>query len=194
MFKPVLVEPPAALPVTLEEVKTALRVDGTDSDAEIERLIRSAVAHYEGWSGVLGICLVEQTWRQDYGRFEQLMALGLRPVQEVVSVKWRNAVGQISTVPSASYALKEDGGGRSIVRFVNDFSMPGDLYETEPVFIEFKVGWPLGGDGKPTTPADIQTAIILRVQKHFDEAAQLASDVLERVERDLVAKYRTPLL
>lgn len=196
MFRPVLVTAPTALPVSLEDVKTALRVDGNDSDGDLTRLIQSAVDHYEGWSGVLGICLVSQTWRQDYGRFENKMGLRLRPVQSVEAIRYRNAAGQIATVASADYALKQDDGGRYYVRFVNDFAPPSDLYEDAPISIEYVVGWPLSEDAtpKPTIPADLQTAIILRVQKHFDEAAQANSDILDRVERDLISKYRSPLI
>lgn len=196
MFRPILVTAPTALPVSVEDVKTALRVDGTESNAEIERLIGAAVAHYEGWSGLLGICLVAQTWRQEYGRFEDKMALGLRPVQSIASVKYRGEDGQISTVAADKYALKADGGGRSYVRFENAFTAPVDLYEDAPVSIEFVAGWPLteGETPKPTTPADIQTAIILFVQKHFDEAARANWEILDRVEKDLVRKYRTPMI
>lgn len=193
MLRPVLVTAPSALPVSLAEVKSALRVDGGDSDTDLERLIKSAVAHYDGWSGILGIALVAQTWRQDFGRFEQRMMLGLRPVQSITSIKWRNEARQISTVNAGSYALKTDAGGRSYVRFVNDFSAPADLYEDAAVSIEFVVGWPLGAEETPTTPEDIKTAIILHVQKHYDEAAKTNSDILERVERDLISKYRAPL-
>ena len=193
MFRPVLVTAPAELPISVPDVKTALRVDGTDLDTEIERLIKSAVDHYEGWSGVLGICLVAQTWREDFGSFEAKMGLRLRPVQSISEVRSRNSAGQIATVASANYALKQDEGGRSYVRFVNDFSAPCDLYEDAPVSIEYVVGWPLTEDEvpKPTTPADIQTAILLSVQKHLDEAALPNWDFLDRAERDLVEKYRT---
>jgi uncharacterized phiE125 gp8 family phage protein len=190
MFRPTLVTPPTALPVSLEDVKAALRVDGADFDAEIERLIKSAVVHYEGWSGVLGIALVEQTWRQEYGRFEGKMGLSIRPVRTVASVKYLNEAGQNTTVPDSQYQLRQDGGGRSYVQFIDGYSTP-DVHPDGFVTIEFVVGWPVAA-GKATTPADIQTAIILRVQKHFDEAAQANSDILDRVERDLVSKYRTP--
>ncbi|MEY9196633.1 putative phiE125 gp8 family phage protein [Sinorhizobium fredii] len=192
MLRPVLVTAPQALPVSLAEVKSALRVDGGDSDSDLERLIRAAVAHYDGWSGILGIALVAQTWRQDFGGFEQKMMLGLRPVQSISSVKWRNEAGQISTIAAENYALKTDAGGRSYVRFLNSFSAPSDLYEDAAVSIEFVVGWPITS-GTPTTPEDIKTAIILHVQKHYDEAAKTNSDILERVECDLVSKYRAPL-
>jgi uncharacterized phiE125 gp8 family phage protein len=192
MFRPVLVTASTVKPVSLEEVKAALRVDGTDSDGELQRLIGSAIAHYEGWSGLLGISLVEQEWKQDFDCFKQEMRLPLGPVQSVTSVKWRNDAGQISTVSDDSYALKVDGGGRSYVRFKNNWSTPSDLYEVAPVSIEYMAGWPVV-EAKATTPDDIKTAIILHVQKNFDEAARENALQIERIERDLISKYRAPI-
>ncbi|MCK8780556.1 hypothetical protein M0654_11220 [Rhizobium sp. NTR19] len=189
MFRPVRVTAPASLPISVEDVKNALRVDGPDSNAEIERLIKAAVQHYEGWSGVLGIAIVEQTWRQDYGRFEEKMGLKVGPVTSIASVKYRNDQGQIATVAAGKYTLKHTGGGEAYVRFDRGFIAPVDLYEDAPVFIEYVAGWPAG-----EVPADIQTAIILRVQKHFDAAAQTNSDVLDRVEKDLTSRYMSVLV
>ncbi len=188
MFRPVRVTPSAdlPLPISVEDVKSALRVDGTDSDAEIERLIKAAVEHYEGWSGVLGIAIVEQTWRQEFGRFEDRMCLRVRPVTSIASVKYRNEAGQIATVAAENYTLKHDGGGVAYVRFDSGFTAPVDLYEDAPVSIEYVAGWAEG-----EVPADIQTAIILFVQKHFDEAARDNWQHLDRVERDLTSKYRS---
>jgi uncharacterized phiE125 gp8 family phage protein len=192
MFAPVLVTPPTALPVTLAELRLALRVDGSDFDAELTSLIKSAVAHYDGWKGILGIGLVEQTWRQDYQQFEQDMWLGLRPVRSITSVKWRNEAGSETTVTASDYALKTDGGGRSRVRFINDFSAPSGLYESDPVSVEYVIGWPVVDD-VATTPEDIKAAIKLRVGMLYDHSTQEASDVLERIERELISKYRLPL-
>lgn len=201
MLRPVLVTAPEALPVSALEVAESIRrveygPDGQplviEDEAAIRQLIKSAVAHYDGWSGILGVCLVAQAWRQDFNSFEQKMMLGLRPVQSITSVKWRNEAGQISTVADENYALKTDAGGFSYVRFVNGFSTPSGLYEDAAVSIEFVVGWPIV-ETVPTTPDDIKTAIILHVQKHYDEAAKTNSEILERVERDLISKYRAPL-
>jgi uncharacterized phiE125 gp8 family phage protein len=185
MFRPVRVTAPASLPVSVPDVKLALGVDGPDRDAEIEWLIKAAVEHYEGWNGVLGIAIVEQTWRQDYGRFEGRMGLKIRPATSIASVKYRNNQGQIATVASANYSLRRDGDGCSYVRFINAFTAPVDLYEDAPVSIEYVAGWPAA-----EVPADIQTAIIMRVQKHLDEAARENWDFLDRAERELTSKYR----
>jgi len=59
---PYLVTPPASLPVSVAEAKAFLRVDHNDEDALIEGLISGAVAHLDGWKGVLGRCIMPQTW------------------------------------------------------------------------------------------------------------------------------------
>lgn len=189
MFRPVRVTAPTALPVSVEAVMNALRVEGEEFEDQIERLINAAVDHYEGWSGVLGIAIVDQTWRQDFGRFEDKMSLNVRPVLSVSSVKYRNDQGQIATVAADSYTLKHNGGGQAYVRFDRGFTAPVDLYEDAPVSIEYVSGWPAA-----KVPADIQTAIILFVQKHLDEAARSNWEFLDRIERDLTSKYRSLLV
>lgn len=189
MHRPVLVTAPAVLPVSVVDVKKALRIDSNDDDSAIETLIQAAVDHYEGWTGILGICLVEQTWQQSFDRFEQLLCLPLGPVIQAVSVSWRNAAGQISTVPVASYGLETSAGGQSHVRFRNAFSRPSDIYERAAVSVEYKAGWPIV-DEKPTVPKDICTAIIARVQIGYEQSATDAGSALSIIEDALISKWR----
>lgn len=190
MRRPVLVTPASVLPVTVAEVKLALRVDGVDLDSEIESQIKAAVEHYEGWTGILGVCLVEQTWRQSFDRFERCMMLPLRPVQSIASVKWRNTVGEIATVPAANYSLDTDDGGLSFVRFKRGYAYPSDLAEVGSVAIEYVAGWPIVEE-KATTPESIKTAIKIRVQMHIDEAAKQGAEVLEKIESRLIGMFRS---
>lgn len=60
---PTLITPPADMPVTLDEAKAHCRVDGLEDDALITGLIAGAVGHLDGWTGVLGRCIMPQTWR-----------------------------------------------------------------------------------------------------------------------------------
>ncbi len=189
MHRPVLVTAPAVLPVSVDDVKNALRIESSDDDVAIESLIRAAVDYYEGWTGILGLCLVEQTWRQSYDRFDQLLCLPLGPAIEPVSVSWRNAAGQVSTVPESSYTLETSAGGQLQIRFQNAFSLPSDLYERGAVAVEYKAGWPIV-EGKPTVPKDICTAIIARVQIGYEQSATEASATLSVIENALISKWR----
>ncbi|MCB5201891.1 phage head-tail connector protein [Neorhizobium sp. T786] len=191
MFRPVLATPATVLPVTVEEVKSSLRIDGDDLDSEIESAIKSAVAHYEGWNGKLGISLVEQTWRVSFGRFERSMFLPLRPVQRITSVDWKDIDGVSAPVTPAEYLLQSDAGGTYFARFFDAYVFPTSLYETSPISIDYVAGWPLK-DGKATTPEDIKSAIKMRVQMQIDEAATANREHLKDFERELVSKYKPP--
>ena len=60
---PVLVTAPTAEIVTLEDMKAHLSVTHDAEDGLIEALTAAAVAYLDGWTGVLGRCIAEQTWR-----------------------------------------------------------------------------------------------------------------------------------
>lgn len=191
MFGPVLVTAATALPVTVEEVKIPLRIDHTDLDSAIESAIRSAVAHYEGWTGILGISLVEQTWRVSFGRFERDMYLPLRPVQRITEINWKDADGISSAVADTEYTLQTDAGGTTYASFFDAYTFPTGLFEKAPVSIDYVAGWPVV-DGKATTPADLKAAIRMRVQMEIDEAGTVNRDHLKDFERELIRKYKPP--
>lgn len=61
----VLVVPPAAQPITLSEAKAQARVAHDDEDLLIQHYIDAATAWLDGPAGILGRCLVTQTWRAE---------------------------------------------------------------------------------------------------------------------------------
>lgn len=60
---PILVTPPALQPVTLDEAKLHCRIDHADDDILISAYIAAATGHLDGWTGILGRCILPQTWR-----------------------------------------------------------------------------------------------------------------------------------
>lgn len=171
---PVLVSPPDMLPVSLDEAKLHLRVDSDDEDHLIGGLIEAATAYLDGWTGILGRCLVEQEWRQDFDGFARELCLPLGAVNSIATVTWRNAAGQVATVPSARYDLRTDASGRAIVRFDADYEFSRDLHESRAVSVTYKAGWPtipaIPEDGdtpatpaQSTVPAPIKVAILLMI-------------------------------
>lgn len=163
MLAPVLITPPAMLPVSLAEAKAHLRVDHTDDDSLIGGLIAAATDHLDGWTGILGRCLVEQTWRQDFAAFATCLSLPLGPVISISNV----TVGGV-TVDDSDYALLTDAGGRSRVEIAHIASGPG------AVSVTYKAGYatipevPANGadpaiPAQSTVPAALKVAIMLLV-------------------------------
>lgn len=207
MLAPVRTVAPAGMPVSLAEAKAHLRVDHDDEDTIIMALFDAAVGYLDGWTGILGQCLEEQEWRQDFDGFSACLRLPLWPVISVSSLVWRNAAGQVATVPSDDYALKSDARG-AYVRFRNDFVYPGDLYETGAVFVTYSAGYPRQGiveadpnaeppveadPGTSTVPAPIKAAILLLVGHWYQNREAVAEGshaVLPMAADALVSPYR----
>lgn len=101
-----LITAPAALAVSLADVKTQLRIDGTDHDATLTAYIEAAtqVAEHE-----TGRRFITQTWEAVYDAFPcAAIELGLAPVQSVVSVKYLDTAGIEQTVSVVDYVLDAD--------------------------------------------------------------------------------------
>lgn len=199
MHRPVLITAPELLPVSLAETKLHLRVDYSDDDTLIKALIRAATEHLDGWTGVLGRCLVEQEWRQDFDAIASCLPLPLGPVISITSV----TVGDMP-VDDGSYMVRTDAGGRARVEFSN-VSAPGAASVT------YKAGYPTipevpavpgAGTEDPGTPAiparstvpePLKVAILLLVSHWYQsrEAATSASiNELPFAVNALIAPYR----
>ncbi len=141
MYAPALVTPPVETPISRAEAKVncSIDVEITDWDDLIDSLVGAATSMLDGYSGILGRCIVTQTWQVLADDFSQCMRLPF-PAATVADVKVRNAAGQLSTVTSTDYALRTDERG-SYVRFNDDYSWPTDLAETQAVTIDFTAGY-----------------------------------------------------
>jgi uncharacterized phiE125 gp8 family phage protein len=97
---------PTVDPVTLAEVKAALRVDGTDEDTHIAGLIKAATARVEQGAG---IALLPQTWRASLDRFPVgSIRIPLAPVSAVSSITYRAQDGTTATLDPAAYEFDLD--------------------------------------------------------------------------------------
>lgn len=172
MHRPVLVTPPAMLPVTLEEARRFVIVEADEDGPVLEAMLQAAAGMLDGWNGVLGRCLVEQEWRQDFDCFERRLPLPLLPVMSISSVTYRGEDGGTVEVDPERYSLATDAGGLAHVVF-------RDAWIGGPVSVTYKAGYatapevPADGD-KPavpehsTVPAPIKTAICMLVAQWFN--------------------------
>lgn len=198
MYAPTLIVAPAIRPVTVDEAKTHLRVDYAEEDDLIGTFIDAASAHLDGWSGLLGRALVEQTWKQEFDCFERCLRLSLAPVISIESVTWRDADGQISTVADTNYLLRTDASG-SYVRFDDGYTFPTGLHESAAVAVTYVAGYPNTEGDTPasTVPAALKAAILLMVAHWFNNREAVSADGLSEVPASahaLIAPYRRPLL
>lgn len=176
MYAPVLVTPPATPPVSLQEVKQHLRlVSGAETytaeDGPLQIYLDAAVALLDGWSGILGRCLVTQSWRQDFDALAKTMRLPLFAAG-ITSIKVRNSSGQLSTVSSDDYSLKADYLG-SYVRLADDYNYPTDLAESQAILIEFTAGYGVAA----AVPANIKAAILLLVGHWYANREQVVTGI-----------------
>lgn len=140
-MRPVLVTPPASLPVTLADMKAHLRVDHDDEDDLITAYIGAAVAHLDGWSGVLGRCLVEQEWAITMADFPGVRRLSL-PFPDVTAVAVQYYTGNVlTTLATADYRLQEDGMGSWLELLANS-SWPATDDRADAVTVTFTAAMP----------------------------------------------------
>ena len=197
MYRPVLVTPPAIKPVTLTEAKAWLDIGYTDKDTVITGLIGAATAHLDGWTGILGRCLCEQTWRQDFDDFRSYLRLPLFPVISITSVKYTDTAGAEQTIPSENYTLKNDDLG-AYVEFTSSYSFPSLNTESAAVRVTYLAGYAdIAGTPKTSSvPDDIKNAIALLVRHWFDNPGAVVVGVtaqqLPQGVDALLAKHRRP--
>jgi uncharacterized phiE125 gp8 family phage protein len=163
MMKPVLITAPAEVTVTLTEAKAWLWVDHSDHDTMITAMIAAATGHMDGHGGVLGRCLVTQTWRQDYETWSDELRLPFPGIQSITHVKYYDEDGTLQTVTNTEYELYEDEIG-GVVKFKDDFDIPNlDDDRKAPVQITFVAGY----GAASAVPEQLKAAIKMHVANMY---------------------------
>jgi len=183
--KPMLVEPPATLPVTLEEARKFLRIDSTEEDTVLETLIAAATTYCDGYSGILHRGLINQTWQLPVAAFPvppcNQIRLPLIPVQSVTEIAYYDSAGVVIMDP-ASYALHTDQSGSYVTAAGG--SWPAAAVRDDAVQILYVVGY---GDQPRDVPAAVRQAILLMVSAWYDD--RTAGAVPPAADR-LLSAYR----
>lgn len=168
MHRPIRTVAPAVEPVTLAEAKLWARIDHSNHDDMITSMIAAAIAHLDGYTGVLGRCIVNQTWKQKFHDWSEDLRLPFPDVSSIVSVKYFDASNVEQTVSSSLYELLEDERG-SFVRMKDDFTDPS-LFDdrSDPISVTFVAGY---GAASSDVPEAIKTAIKMLVAHWYDSPA-----------------------
>lgn len=181
MLAPVRTAAPAVTPVSLDEVKAHCRVEGTDSDPVLTVLLAAAVAHLDGWSGILGRAMVTQSWRQDFCGFATPLRLPLGPAASITSITYYDAANAQQTLADTVYALRTDALG-AYVDLKADQSWPSAYGRADAVSVTY-----VAGTDAADMPAALKAAVLMLVAHWFHHRSAVSTDNLAEMPLGVAA-------
>jgi uncharacterized phiE125 gp8 family phage protein len=187
---------PAGRPVTLEEAKAHLRVDGTAEDTLIERAIDAATAYIDGPRGI-GHALVEQQWdlRLDcfpWGR----IVLPLNPVRTVDEITYTDTAGTTQTLDASRYIVSAEREPATIEPEYNE-NWPSTRLVADAVKVRFTVGYEPGSGSPPdygaNVPNDLKAAVLWLTAHIYENRMPTSTNNAEALPfavENILARYR----
>lgn len=153
---------PAVEPLSVDEAKEHLRVDGASEDTLISSLIMTSRLHIEA---ALGLALITQTWRQTLDRWPKNseVIVPLRPLQAVSEIRVYDGNGGSAVVPAEDYIVDVAGNPGRIVPAGSLLPTPGK--KAAGIEIAFTAGY---GDAATDVPAPIRQALLLLVAHWYE--------------------------
>lgn len=176
MARPILTNAPSGDIVTLAEAKAHCRVDISDEDTLIQAYIDAAVSHLDGYAGILGRCLLEQTWTLGLHDWPNSIRLPF-PDVSAVAVTYYDENNDEQTLSGALYEVVTDARG-SRVYFKDDFTSPSVYSDSEePISVAVTAGY---GDADDV-PQAIKQAILLMVGHLYENRMAVSEGGLAEV-------------
>lgn len=155
---------PAQVSVSLADAKEHCRVDDNDSDDYITDLIQAAASRLDGCSGILGRCLITQTWQMTYDAFSSDLKLPF-PVQSISSLKYYDQNNDEQTVATSDYELVKIGS-QNFIRFISTYQFPTLYdYRTDRVSVLAVAGY---GSNATDVPNELNHAIKMLVAHWYE--------------------------
>jgi uncharacterized phiE125 gp8 family phage protein len=172
-----LVAEPLELPVTLAQARAHLKETSTARDVEILRGIYAAT---EWAAGFQGRTYISTTYDYAMPRFPYApheIDLPRVPVEEVVSVKYRDGANVEQTLATSEYqVLKDEWSAR--IALASGKSWPSTYERGDAVTVRFTAGY--GAAGK--VPFQVQAAILLHVEAHYDRDERMMDKLIGAAE------------
>ncbi|UWR66243.1 head-tail connector protein [Phaeobacter inhibens] len=185
MFRPIRTVAPAESPVTLNEVKEQAMVDFDADDDLLTGMRDAAVVHLDGFGGVLGRAMVEQTWQLHRTNWARNIRLPVPDVSSVVltyldenGVEQSVAVERISVLPVVTGTL---------VSLADAFTFPA-LQEDNPapIAVQFTCGFGAAVD----VPANLKLAVKALAATWYENRTAQPGEALPMGVSALIQPYR----
>jgi len=171
------VDAPLTTPITLSEVKSQLRVESSDDDIILARLINVAIA-YTDVRGALGQAMITQKWGQWLApNPPQRVDIMLKPLQSVTAIKYYDENGDLQSDDINNYEVYGTENAASIGPKDN-FSWPTTQNRNDAIKIEYEIGY---GDAASDVPDTIRHAMMLLIGHWYDNREQTQMDELSNI-------------
>jgi len=156
-----LLSGPTGEPVSLDEARAFLRVDGTDEDGLIATLITAARLHVEG---VTGRALLTQAWRVVLDRLPEcgVVALPVAPCASLTAITAYDAAGEPTSLDLDAIQLSADPAQ---VLLPAGYGMPIALRQRQGIELDYVAGF---GDDPADVPAALRQTLLLLVGYWFE--------------------------
>ena len=117
-----LITAPAAEPVTVTDAKKQMRIEHSDDDALITRLIKVAI-EFVDVRGALGKAMITQTWGEWLAPNPSLVYLSLGSVQSVSAIKYFDMDNVLQTATLSNFHVLGTAG-RTLVSPKTGYAWP----------------------------------------------------------------------
>lgn len=151
---------PSDEPVTLEDVKDALRISGSDHDSALENLIQQARKYVEFHTGR---ALVTQTRKLYLDSWDTEISLPFPPLQSVSSIKYRDTSNVEQTLAASNYTVDSYQEPAVITQSYGG-SYPALYPDKNAITVTYTCGYGAADD----VPERMKEAIKLYIQWIFD--------------------------
>ena len=155
-MRPTLKTPPTGQLVEMAALKQHVIAPSSDDDALLAIYLAAAVRRLDGYSGILGRCLLTQIWAVKHACWQSRIGLPFCDVSSV-DVTYLDTNGDVQSVPEAHFEIVE-GSRFAWLHFKDGFDAPGLFADTvTPVAIDITAGYGVAAD----VPEPIVTAVLL---------------------------------
>lgn len=154
---------PTADPVSVAEAKSHLRVEHSDDDLLIYRLIETAVA-YVDVRGALGKAMITQTWAEWFAPNPSELVLSLGPVQSVSGISYYDTDNALQTATLSDFYVLGPST-RTVMKPKPGYAWPTTFTRDDAIKVEYVIGY---GDSYTDVPSTVRHAILMLVSHYYE--------------------------
>lgn len=177
---------PVTKPIEVADVKAQMRVLEDDEDAFIQTLIDAAIAYVDA-RGVLGRCMITQTWQQWVSQSPGWVTLELGPNATLTEVHYHDTDGTLQEGTLSNFETRL-AGDFNVVKPKDGFSWPQAQTRDDAIRLTYTAGY----GGADAVPAGLKAALKLLVAHWYEnrEAVGAAAQEIPLGFRELIGVER----